>query len=60
MFDPLRKLLIAAGITMVTWDARGNGGTRAPRDEPFTYWDLAADALSVSNALGVEKPSSAG
>ncbi|MFD0363702.1 alpha/beta fold hydrolase [Nocardia sp. GCM10030253] len=55
MFEPLRKPLTAAGINVVTWDARGHGGTRAPRDEPFTYWDLAGDALTVLNALGVEK-----
>ncbi|MEV6429378.1 alpha/beta hydrolase [Nocardia sp. NPDC051463] len=55
MFDPVRKPLTAAGINVVTWDARGHGGTRAPRDEPFTYWDLAADALTVLNALGIEK-----
>jgi pimeloyl-ACP methyl ester carboxylesterase len=55
MFDPLRKPLAAAGINVVTWDARGHGDTRTPRDEPFTYWDLAADALAVLKAIGVEK-----
>jgi hypothetical protein len=55
MFDPLRKPFAASGINVVTWDARGHGGTRTRRDEPFTYWDLASDALVVLNVLGVER-----
>ncbi|MQY05459.1 alpha/beta fold hydrolase [Actinomadura macrotermitis] len=43
---------LAPGHRVVTWDARGHGGT--PDDGvPFTYWDSARDLLALMDALGI-------
>ncbi|UGT38477.1 alpha/beta hydrolase [Nocardia yamanashiensis] len=55
MFDPMREPLAIAGINLVTIDARGHGRTQTPDGEPFSYWDLAADALAVLDELGIEQ-----
>lgn len=55
MFEPMRKHLAAAGINLVTVDARGHGRTVAPENEPFSYWDLAADILAVLDSLDVDR-----
>ncbi|SUA72910.1 Non-haem bromoperoxidase BPO-A2 [Nocardia otitidiscaviarum] len=53
-FEPLRKPLAAAGINLVTIDARGHGRTRTPDGEIFSYWDLAADILAVLDELDID------
>ncbi|MRH87859.1 alpha/beta fold hydrolase [Nocardia sp. SYP-A9097] len=55
MFEPMREPLAVAGINLVTIDARCHGRTQSPDGEPFTYWDMAADTLSVMDELGIEK-----
>ncbi|MEV6069353.1 alpha/beta hydrolase [Nocardia sp. NPDC052001] len=55
MFEPVREPLAAAGINLVTIDARCHGRTQTPGGEQFTYWDMAADTLSVLDELGIEK-----
>ncbi|MEU1431401.1 alpha/beta hydrolase [Nocardia sp. NPDC005746] len=55
MFDPMRESLAAAGINLVTVDARCHGRTQTPDGEPFSYWDLAADGLAVLDELGIER-----
>lgn len=55
MFDPMRESLAAAGINLVTVDARCHGRTQSPDGEPFSYWDLAADGLAVLDELGIEQ-----
>lgn len=51
MFDPqveaLRKY-----HRVITWDERGFGATRAPG--PFSYWDSAADVLTLMDHLGID------
>jgi pimeloyl-ACP methyl ester carboxylesterase len=39
-------------VRIVAWDARGHGQT-TDSGRPFTYWDLALDALAVMDAAGV-------
>ncbi|WP_458690224.1 alpha/beta fold hydrolase [Nocardia tengchongensis] len=55
MFEPTRESLAAAGINLVTVDARCHGRTQSPDGEPFSYWDLAADGLAVLDELGIEQ-----
>ncbi|MEV6770366.1 alpha/beta hydrolase [Nocardia sp. NPDC051030] len=55
MFEPLREPLAAAGINLVTVDGRCHGRTQTPDGEPFSYWDMAADAFAVLDAIGVER-----
>ncbi|MFE3028560.1 alpha/beta fold hydrolase [Nocardia tengchongensis] len=55
MFEPMRESLAAAGINLVTVDARCHGRTQTPDGEPFSYWDLAADGLAVLDELGIEQ-----
>ncbi|WP_459961778.1 alpha/beta fold hydrolase [Nocardia sp. IFM 10818] len=55
MFEPMREPLAAAGINLVTVDARGHGRTQSPDGEQFSYWDMAQDCLAVLNEIGVEK-----
>ncbi|MEC3916455.1 alpha/beta fold hydrolase [Nocardia sp. CDC160] len=55
MFEPMREPLAAAGINLVTVDARCHGRTQSPDGEPFSYWDLAADGLAVLDELGIER-----
>lgn len=50
MFDPQVDAL-ASDYRCVRFDARGFGGT--PVDGPFTYWDLADDAVGLLDELGI-------
>lgn len=52
MFDSQAGAL-APEYRVITWDARGHGGTVAPG--PFSYWDLAADVLALLSSLGIEQ-----
>lgn len=38
---------------LIAMDERGHGGT--PADQPFTYWDVAEDALGLLDELGVSR-----
>jgi pimeloyl-ACP methyl ester carboxylesterase len=38
---------------LIAMDERGHGGT--PADRPFTYWDVARDALGLLDELGVAR-----
>lgn len=50
MFDA-QVAALAPEYRVITWDARGHGGTVAPG--PFSYWDSAADALGLLDHLGI-------
>lgn len=39
---------------VITWDARGHGRTKSD-GQPFTYWDLARDLLSLMDALNIRR-----
>jgi pimeloyl-ACP methyl ester carboxylesterase len=52
MFDA-QVAALAPGYRVITWDARGHGGTPAPG--PFSYWDLARDVLALLDHLGIEQ-----
>jgi pimeloyl-ACP methyl ester carboxylesterase len=52
MFDA-QVAALAPGYRVITWDARGHGGTPAPG--PFSYWDSASDALGLLDHLGIEE-----
>jgi pimeloyl-ACP methyl ester carboxylesterase len=56
MFDA-QLAALAPEYRVITWDARGHGGTLAPG--PFSYWDLARDALALLNPSASSGPSSA-
>lgn len=51
MFEPQVEAL-AGDFRCVRFDERGFGGTPAP--EPFTYWDLADDAVALMDWLDIE------
>lgn len=51
MFEP-QVAALAPDYRVITWDARGFGGTRATGS--FTYWDSAADVLGLLDHLGIE------
>ncbi|TDP39873.1 pimeloyl-ACP methyl ester carboxylesterase [Nocardia ignorata] len=53
MFEA-QQTALAPEFRVVAWDARGHGRTRDQR-LPFTYWTAARDALTVLDALGVER-----
>jgi 3-oxoadipate enol-lactonase len=57
MFDR-QVTALAPDYRVITWDQRGNGGTRATG--AFTYWDSAADVLALLDQLGVERAVLAG
>src|SRR5712672_813165 len=42
---------LAPEYRVITWDARGHGGTPAPG--PFSYWDSARDVLALLDHLGI-------
>ena len=50
MFDA-QVAALAPEYRVITWDARGHGGTLAPG--PFSYWDLARDVLALLDHLGI-------
>jgi len=52
MFDA-QVAALAPQYRVITWDARGHGGTPAPG--PFSYWDLARDVLALLSCLGIEQ-----
>ncbi|HTA10113.1 MAG TPA: alpha/beta hydrolase [Streptosporangiaceae bacterium] len=52
MFDPQIEAL-APEYRVITWDARGFGGTRATG--PFSYWDSAADVIGLLDHLGIDQ-----
>jgi pimeloyl-ACP methyl ester carboxylesterase len=52
MFDA-QVAALAPGYRVITWDARGHGGTPAPG--PFSYWDSARDVLALLDRLGIEQ-----
>lgn len=52
MFDPQVKAL-APNYRVITWDQRGHGQSTA--NEPFTYWDSAADLLALLDLAGIER-----
>lgn len=56
MFDPQVEAL--DGFRHVRWDERGFGRTES--SGPFTYWDLADDAVALLDHLGVERAVFAG
>ena len=52
MWDLQVGPLTEAGWRVVTYDERGWGQTTFT--EPFTYWDLATDAISLLDHIGVD------
>jgi 3-oxoadipate enol-lactonase len=52
MFDAQVGAL-APQYRVITWDARGHGGTEAPG--PFSYWDSARDVLALLDYLGIKQ-----
>lgn len=52
MFEPQVEAL-GEDYRCVRFDARGFGGT--PVDGPFTYWDLADDAVGLLDELGIDR-----
>jgi pimeloyl-ACP methyl ester carboxylesterase len=53
MFARLGSAAEAAGVRLVSWDARGHGQTRS--EGAFDYWESARDGLAVMDAIGVER-----
>jgi pimeloyl-ACP methyl ester carboxylesterase len=52
MFAP-QVAALGGTFRLVAMDERGHGGT--PADRPFTYWDVARDALGLLDELGVDR-----
>jgi len=52
MFEP-QVAALAPEYRVITWDARGFGGTRAT--EPFSYWDCASDVIGLLDHLGIDR-----
>jgi pimeloyl-ACP methyl ester carboxylesterase len=50
MFAP-QVASFGGAYRLIAMDERGHGGT--PADEPFTYWDVARDALGLLDTLDV-------
>jgi pimeloyl-ACP methyl ester carboxylesterase len=57
MFEP-QLAALSPEFRCITWDERGFGAT--PADGPFTYWDLAADAVALLDHLDIESAVFAG
>lgn len=53
MFDP-QVAALAPDVRVIRWDARGFGKTKWD-GEPFSYWDLADDALALCDHLGLDR-----
>jgi pimeloyl-ACP methyl ester carboxylesterase len=51
MFEP-QIAALRGEFRCITWDERGFGDT--PATAPFTFWDSAADALGLLDALGID------
>ncbi|MFQ6395625.1 alpha/beta fold hydrolase [Nocardia sp. KC 131] len=52
MFVPQVRTL-SGTFRLIAMDERGHGST--PADGPFTYWDVARDALGLLDELGVDR-----
>jgi pimeloyl-ACP methyl ester carboxylesterase len=52
MFDP-QVAALRDNCRVITWDERGFGETIFD-EQPFTYWDLAADCIALLDHLGIE------
>jgi 3-oxoadipate enol-lactonase len=52
MFDP-QVAALRDTYRVITWDERGFGQTVFD-EQPFTYWDLAADCIALLDHLGIE------
>jgi 3-oxoadipate enol-lactonase len=57
MFDS-QVAALSPRYRVITWDARGHGGTLAPGS--FSYWDSAGDLLGLLDHLGIERAVLAG
>src|SRR3982751_2012418 len=57
MFDPQVEALTPE-FRCIRWDERGFGQTETDAD--FSYWDSAADAVALLDALGVDRAVFAG
>ncbi|MDQ3469437.1 MAG: alpha/beta hydrolase [Actinomycetota bacterium] len=53
MFDA-QVAALGDDYRIVTWDERGFGDTEFD-DQPFSYWDLAADCLGLMDHLGIDR-----
>ncbi len=53
MFDD-QVAALRTDYRVITWDARGFGDTDYD-EQPFTYWDLAADCLGLLDHLGIDR-----
>ncbi len=52
MFEP-QVAALAPQYRVISWDARGFGGTRV--SAPFSYWDSVSDLLALLDHLGIEQ-----
>lgn len=52
MFAP-QVAPLGESFRLIAMDERGHGDT--PADRPFTYWDVARDALGLLDELGVDR-----
>jgi pimeloyl-ACP methyl ester carboxylesterase len=52
MFDP-QVAALRDNYRVITWDERGFGETVFD-EQPFTYWDLAADCIALLDHLGID------
>ena len=57
MFDAQVEAL-SGDYRCIAWDERGFGAT--PATAPFTYWDMADDAVALLDHLGVDQAVFAG
>ncbi|MEL6348439.1 MAG: alpha/beta hydrolase [Myxococcota bacterium] len=53
MFAPQVAAGLGEDYRLIALNERGHEGT--PAEQPFTYWDIARDALALMDHLGVEK-----
>jgi 3-oxoadipate enol-lactonase len=53
MFEP-QVAALRDRYRVITWDGRGFGDT-VYDNQPFTYWDLAADCIALLDHLGIEQ-----
>jgi pimeloyl-ACP methyl ester carboxylesterase len=58
MFDAQVEAL-RDGYRVITWDERGHGDTETS-DDPFSYWDSAADVVGLLDELDIDQAVLAG